>query len=950
MKQISTIICSAFIACSTFVAFAGNNPKVIIAGQDPSKIPFKMNPKLVDGEDYMSKTIIFNMKPAYRQNCQATSINGILPIQDLLNSVGGYSLAKIYPTHQPPAEAKNALGQDLVDISLIYSFKYTSDLKIEKIMNRLISMGYCQWVDLWIIPKIDFTPNDPSYSNSGQYFCKGNVAGSIDCQTAWNTQQGNASVIVGIVDTGTQPTHPDLAANYDGGFDVAMNDADPTWQGNNHGCAVSGDACAVTNNSTGVASPGFKCHFKCAKIADAAGTLTASYAGITWAADNGCKIINCSWGGSGGGPYGQTIVDYATINKNCVLICSAGNSNLDEELWPSSYNNVYRVAATTNTDARASFSTYGSSVDFGSPGNGIYSTIDGTSYGSMSGTSMASPVAAGAAGIVQAQFNYTNAFQIGERLKWTTDPYAGASTLTLFNAGKLGTGRIDLAKAVSAMAAKSLAMNPINITDGNDNAFMQGETLSISGTFINYLDPSSSSASATLTVGSVSSGTAPNITNGTFTIGALASLATNNNNSAPFTAVISASAPINQVINFVVTITDGAFTGKQYFSVTVNPDYINIVVNDLYTTITSKGKVGYNNDGQQQGLGIAYQIPINNNMLYEMSLMIGNSSTKVSDMFRETSAGNTDFASVTRVYKVTPNTVSDFDVDGKFNDAPSATGALPVQVHHSAYAWSTAPYRKFVIVKYVVKNTGGSTLSNLCVGLVADWDITSAGQNKSGYDATNNMGYCNDISTPTGIWSGTKLLTGTANNYCLDNIAGGNGGVDPTTDFLTAEKYTVLSTSRNADGFGVPGGDVMNCVSKTGITLNAGDSVVVAFALIGGDNLADLQNSACQAQAKWDNTGPCVVGVNEVTADNFWMNVYPNPATSNVTISYDFKGDATASFTIYNSIGETVKTVDHLSSGKNSVPVDISELKAGNYFVHMNAGGAIVTKQFTIVK
>lgn len=947
MRKTTTLICSAFIACSAMMSYAGNNPKVIIPGADPARTPFVMPKNLKEGEDYMSKTVIFSVKPAYRMNCQANSINGILRIDDFLNSIGAYNLHKIYPNHQAPATEYNEWGQKMVDISLIYTFKYTGDMRIEKVLNNLLATGYMEWVDLHIIPKLQFVPNDPNYSNSGQYFCKGNVVGSIDCQNAWDITTGNASVIVGIVDTGTEPTHPDLSGNYAGGFDVAMNDSDPTWQGSNHGCAVSGDACAKTNNSVGVASPGFNCNFKAAKIADASGTLTAAYAGITWAADNGCKIINCSWGGSGGGSYGQTIVDYAAINKNCVIFASAGNSGLDEDLWPSSYNNVYRVAATTNTDAKASFSTYGLTTDFGSPGNGIYSTVNGTSYGSMSGTSMACPVAAGAAGLVQAKFNYSNAFQIGERLKWTPDPYA-SSAATLFNAGKLGTGRIDVAKAVGTGGAKSVVMNPVTVTDGNDNAFMPGETLTISGIFTNYLDPTSSACAAVLSTYSVSSGTAPTITDANSSIGALATLGTKNSSSDPFTVTIAANAPVNQLIIYCVTITDGSYTYKQYFNVTVNVDYINITINDVHTTITSKGRLGYNMDSQQQGLGFTYQLPSPNSILYEMSLMIGTSSTKVSDMFRETSGGNTDFGSVVRVAQITPPTVSDFDAGGKFNDAP-APSAIPVEVSHRAYAWNTAPYRKFVIVRYAIKNTGGSALSNLYAGIVADWDITNAGANKGNYDATNRMGYCYDVGA-NGVYSGIKLLTaGTANNYIIDLATGGNGGVDASSDFLTAEKYTTLSTSRNTDGYGAGGGDVMDCVSSGPFNVNAGDSIIVAFALLAGDNLTDLQASACAAQDKWDQ-GCTGVGINDIENDNFWAYAFPSPASSDMNINYNVVGHDNAAIRIMNSIGEVVMSFENLAQGQNTLRMDVSKLPAGSYFYQLRAGDAVMTKKFSVVR
>lgn len=950
MKKFSLLFCIAIITGSSIFSIAGNRAEVIIPGEHGPKF-FKMPSNAKPG-DFLPNTIIFKVKPQYRQNCKVNSIDNILPLRDMLESVGAQNLAKIYPSHRAPDHEFNELGQRLVDISLIYSFKYTASLSLEKAINKFIALGYFEYVEPWDIPKVDYVPNDPSIGS--QYHMQGNVVGSVDAQGAWNTTKGSSSVVIGIVDTGTQPTHPDLAANYLGGYDVAMNDADPTWQGNTHGCETSGDADAVTDNGVGVSSPGFNCKFKAVKIADQTGTLTAGYPGITWAADNGCKIINCSWGGPYGGQYGQDIVDYAAINKNCVVFCSAGNILGDTLEFPASFANTYRVSSSDQQDRRSSFTSYGLDVDFCSPGTSIYSTTSGTGYSSASGTSMACPVAAGVAGLVQSKFNYTNAFQIGERMKQTCDPLSATSpTSTLFNQGMLGKGRVDAAKAVASTAAKSLAVNPVVVTDGGDNVFMPAEIITISGTFINYLDPSSSSAAATLSV--VSGGSAATVTQPNFTIGVLATLATNNNNSTPFSVNISPAAPVNQVIKFKIHITDGTFSGDTYFEITVNPDYINIVNNDVHTSITSRGRIGWNLDAEQQGLGFQYQIPTPSNLLYEMSLMIGTSSSKVSDMFRDSTSGNTDFGSTTRVHEVTPATVSDFDVDGKFNDNPAGGSKLGVEVHHSAYAWSTSPYRKFVIVKYVIKNTTGATLSNLRAGIIADWDITDAAKNHAKYDAANRMGYAYDVSVANGLYAGIKLLSaGTANNYVID-LAGspvGNGGVDASKDFTSTEKYTVLSTTRNTDGYinSTTGtsGDVMDCVSSGPFTINAGDSITVAWALIGGSNLADIQASACAAQNKYDNG--CAVGVNDLEADNFWMYNYPNPATGSFNIDYNVIGYDNASIRIMNTLGETVMAFENLAQGRNTLSIDASKLSSGNYFYQLKAGEAVMTKKLTIVK
>lgn len=207
--------------------------------------------------------------------------------------------------------------------------------------------------------------------------------------------------VIGIVDSGTDWDHPDLPANIklnyadpingvdddaDGyidnyrGYDLAgadynnvVADNNPMIMGanNNHGSHVSGDASAVTNNGTGVAGPGFKCKImavKCAADNDTRGAggtgyIITGYEGVKYAADHGCSIINCSWGGSAAGQFEQDIFTYASINKNALVVCAAGNNSNNVIQFPSGLKYALSVASTTSSDAKSGFSSYGTTVD-----------------------------------------------------------------------------------------------------------------------------------------------------------------------------------------------------------------------------------------------------------------------------------------------------------------------------------------------------------------------------------------------------------------------------------------------------------------------------------------------------------------------------------------------------------------------------------------------------------
>lgn len=913
-------------------------------------------------DEYMANTMIINVLPEYRNVCTANHI-GIQAVNDFFLMIGADRVEKMFPNHKAPAKAFNEWGAPMEDISLIYVVHYTSAMPLTMAMGKLFRLGYFEYAQPYYIPKVDFSPNDPQATQANSYHIYKIAAASTSGLSGWDISTGSTSVTIGIVDTGTELTHSDLTNQIqyntadplsggdddnDGfinnyrGWDVAMNDNDPTWQGNAHGVHVSGCAAAQVNNNNGVAGSGFNCRFLPVKIADASGTLTASYQGITYAADHGCDVINCSWGGTGGGPFEQSIIDYATNNMDALVVAAAGNNSADQAFFPAALDKVFSVGSTTSSDAKSSFSNYNYTVDVCAPGSNINATWTGNSYTQSSGTSMASPITAGAAAVVRAFYPAYNALQAGERLKMTSD-YVGAN---ISFPNKMGKGRINLYKALTDPASISVAYVNRVLVDNNDNTFVVGDTVRITGDFFNYLG-ATSNLTATMSV--VTAGGFVTVIDGTTNPGAIASYASVGHAADPFTVKINPSAPSNQSITLKVTLTDGAWTYDQFITMIVNVDYINIAINDVSTSITSKGLIGYNANAQAQGLGFTY---LNSGtLLYEASFMVGNSANAVNDMARGTAATpDVDFASQINVRENTP-VISDMDCEGTFRDNVSST-PLPVTVHHYAYAWTTAPNTKYVMVQYVIRNTGTTTLNNVYGGIFADWDIDAAtyGSNKGDVDNVNRMGYCY-YSGANGTYAGIKLLshTGGFNHYAIDNISGGAGGVNIFDGYDTNEKYTTLSTSRAQSGTTTtPGNDVCDVVSSGPFTIAAGDSVVVAFALIAGDDLADLQSSAVAAQTMYDND--VITGITVAGDNTTGMSVYPNPANGNAELSYTLPENGNADIRMYDATGREVQIIaqgDH-AAGTYRSTLNTAVLPDGVYTIRMLAGEAVTTRRIVI--
>ena len=992
----TTFIAMGLAACIQFATVANAQQSAPLKARKQFALPAK-----VTENDYTPKTVVFKLKPQFRSIASPGFIQNP-ELQQVLNYVGVDNMAKKFPHHEAPREKFNSLGQAYADLSLIYQLKYTKDLNLVDVINQLLATGIMEFAEPHYIYQMhNFIPNDPAANSTSTSTGQNGFFTRIRAYAAWDLalggSQGNANVIIGIVDSGTDTDHPDLASQFvhnaadpingtdddnDGyidnytGYDLGgadynnvVGDNDPNIMGNNndHGSHVSGCAAAATNNNVGVAGIGFNCKLlpvKCAADNDTRGTggagyIIAGYEGITYASDHGAKIINCSWGGPGGGSFGQTIINYATVNKNVLVVASAGNSNLDEQNFPASYNYVLSVAATNaSNDNKASFSTYHYSVDISTPGNAIYATVWNNSYTTMSGTSMSSPITAGGAGLVQSKYNYTNALQIGQRLKQTSDNHytSGPNITGSGNTGsayqnRLGKGRMNLQRALTDPTAPSVVFaNDVEV-DHNDNVIVIGDTIFMTGDFVNYLDPTTN---LTATVTAVAGATYVTSVDNTTSLGVIATLATKNNNADPFRFKINAGTPQNATITFKVTLTDGTYTDSYFVNVIVNVDYINIAINDVATSITSKGKIGYNADGQQQGLGFTY---MGTNLLYEAGLMIGSSATAVSDCFRGSTASTSDvdFQSLVVVSKAIPSVKSDFDAHGRFNDVP-ASPTQKLVVSHSAYAWSSVGNRKYVIVEYVIKNSGTAALNTLFAGIAADWDIdaTTSGKNKTDFDALTKMGYAYS-TVAGGKFAGIKLLTTSAAPvfYGIDNTSGGGGGVDindATDYFSTANKYTTLSTNRYQAGLtGPDGGDVISVMSSGPFNINAGDSVKVAFALIAGDDLNDIKTSADSAQFHYDGTH--ITGIAQ-TKDAIDVQVYPNPADNNLSFIFNTIKSENMEITLVNALGQTVKTIvrNNMASGYSKVNADVSDLPTGTYFYSINTGDKMTVGKIIISK
>lgn len=285
----------------------------------------------------------------------------------------------------------------------------------------------------------------------------------ILAEQAWSISTG-AGITVAVVDTGVDLGHEDLSSKMVAGWDFVDNDplaqdetagpgGDCGGRGNpGHGSHVAGIAGAATNNGRGVAgtAPGARIMPVRAMSEHGCGFVDDIVDGIAWAADRGAHVINLSLGDDviDRNVFGSSLTDaieYAWV-KGAVVAVAGGN----DEVFPSGYRNINAivVGATDQNDNKSTFSNLSEAKwAITAPGSGILSTLPGA-YGTLSGTSMATPHVAGAVAVLRC-LGYGKQQAI-ERLLATADDLGVPGKDPVF-----GSGRLNLARAVEGKPAGS---------------------------------------------------------------------------------------------------------------------------------------------------------------------------------------------------------------------------------------------------------------------------------------------------------------------------------------------------------------------------------------------------------------------------------------------------------------------------------------------------------------
>jgi parallel beta-helix repeat protein len=310
--------------------------------------------------------------------------------------------------------------------------------------------GLSRYIEPRTVFHVDFVPNDPYWVNQWG-------PQKIKADFAWNTTKGNSTIIVAVIDTGIDYTHPDLAANYVPlGYDWVNNDSYPL-DDFGHGTHCAGIIAAQLNNSLGIAGLAqVKIMAEKALDSNGGGYSDQLANAIYDAVNKGAKILSCSWGSASPSSVIHDAILYA-VSHGVLVLAAAGNSGSNTPSYPGAYEETVAVSATDSADNPATFTTYGDWVDVAAPGVDILSTMPtyhvtmnnygyGMNYSYMSGTSMACPMAAGVAALILSRFPNWTATQVRSNLEYTADDLGALGFDQYY-----GHGRINAQNAVEQL-------------------------------------------------------------------------------------------------------------------------------------------------------------------------------------------------------------------------------------------------------------------------------------------------------------------------------------------------------------------------------------------------------------------------------------------------------------------------------------------------------------------
>lgn len=472
------------------------------------------------------------------------------------------------------------------DLSRLIRIYYDADTPPEEACKKLMATGQFDYVEPHHIFEILHVPNDPFADSSMASPSRQDQLIKHKAYEAWDIEQGDTNMVIGIVDAGFLLSHEDLntqvkynqndpvnGVNDDGdfyfspaypltdnyaGWDIADFDPDVSSVVP-HGTLVAGCSSGAPNNSLGIAGTGYKCKFLPVKASTDASPnfIQYGYDGLLYAAQHGCKVINLSWGSPNS--YSQAVQDlinYIVIELDVTIVAAAGNVPTEQaDYYPACYDNVISVASTRIGNAMYGKVSY--YVDLNALGRNVRTSDGDTNddYVIQHGSSYSSPIVAGAIALVRAQRPHLNARQAGEQVRITGDV---VDTLDWTVAYKERMGRsLNMHRAVTDSTLPSIRVVKEVYSTKDGNLTYTGDTVEVDISFLNFL---ANTTSTDVTISII--GSNAEMIDSTFNLGSVSTL---DSAHQTFSFYLESGASDGDTVLFRAGFSDPNYEDHEYF-------------------------------------------------------------------------------------------------------------------------------------------------------------------------------------------------------------------------------------------------------------------------------------------------------------------------------------------------------------------------------------------------
>lgn len=759
-----------------------------------------------------------------------------------------------------------------------------TDIPSKKALSGLNALSFVEYAELAPKHVLINRPNDPLYAY--QYYC--GMIGLDSAMEIYESAQKKDSVIIGIVDTGVDPLHEDIAgamfvnpgesgidsignSKSANGIDDDNNGFIDDWQGwdfasstdqvkgdnravpgHLHGTHVAGIACAITNNEKGIVGIARNHKILPVKVGfddSNSVTVSGSYEGMVYASLMGADIINCSWGSPTASMAEQEIIN-EVLQQGSVIIGGAGNDQSPIAFYPASYRGVISVAALGADTVKANYSNYHETVDISAPGSFIYSTVLGNTYGYSSGTSMAAPVVTGIAGLIKSLRPEYSAGQIAGIMK--------ASALDVSELNKeymtsLGAGMVHAARALSISNPRYAEIVQSQFVETNpDGMYTPGERVDLSIVIHNILEDADS---CMVIIHSDDKQYPVGIINDTLNIGMLKATTVYAIGES-IKCILPNISPFNHRIVLRLDIMSGAKRiGSGFAELIINPTYRTMRSNDMHVTVTSQGHIGYNDyPSNQQGIGVMLP-PYQQSLLFESGFIVGTSAKQLSNGVRDISGDEQEksFYITSSVGIASPGEKTTSQSLARFADSVRAIDA-GVSVKHQVFQSDDADLSSMIFMTYDIKNERNERVDSMYAGMFYDWDIGPSGQNNiCAFDHNDGYAQCFSTVDSTLPYIGVTLLNALPVQFHAIDNDGRGGGFSVYDGFSRNEKWYAISggvsrdISRSTDASMVFGGGPF--------ALDPGKEQQLAIAIVSGKTKEEIRSNIIKARKRASEKG-----------------------------------------------------------------------------------------------